>query len=338
MLTLNYIVKRFFISVLLIFGVVSITFVLTQFTPGDPAVIWAGKPRGPGAAIAIARAKEYLGLDQPLYQRLVLHLYRFFSGDWGISVEFKQQVFILVVRNFMASLEIVVYAFIIAIPLALWLGTKASLYRGSVADKAIYFFSVIIAGAPRFLIAALLYLVLYISGYNYLGLRISPTYATFSGYTGFITIDAILSGNLNMFIDSFLRILPPAIALATYPIGVITRVIRVSLAETFEEEYVRQAISLGMPRKTIIRRYAYPNIVPVITQLSGLLFSYLLLETMVVENVFSREGLGTLVSRAMVASDYPLLVGATAFTAMVLIIANTLADIIQAITNPRVQL
>ncbi|MEM2511916.1 MAG: ABC transporter permease, partial [Ignisphaera sp.] len=160
MLTLNYIVKRFFISVLLIFGVVSITFVLTQFTPGDPAVIWAGKPRGPGATIAIAKAREYLGLDLPLHQRLALHMYRFFVGDWGVSVEFKQQVLVLVVRNFVASLEIVVYAFIIAMPLSLWLGTKASLSRGGLADKVIYFLSVIIAGAPRFLIAALLYLVL----------------------------------------------------------------------------------------------------------------------------------------------------------------------------------
>lgn len=338
MLTLNYIIKRVVVSVLLILSIVVVTFVLTQFAPGDPAIIWAGKPRGPGAATAIAKAREYLGLDLPLYSRLALHLYRFFIGDWGTSIEFKQPVLSLVLRNFMASLELVVYAFVIALPLALWLGTKASLSRGSTTDKAIYFSSVILACSPRFLITALLYLALYISGYRYLGLRVSPTYAMFTGYTGFVTLDSLFSGRIDIFVDALLRILPPAIALATYPLGVLARVIRISLSEAFEEEYVRQAISVGIPRRVIIRSYAYPNIVPITAQLVGLLFSYLLLEAMVVENIFSREGLGTLISRAIVASDYPLIIGATAFTAIVLIVGNTLADVAQAITNPRVQL
>jgi len=338
MLTLNYIVKRFFISILLILGIIAITFLLTQFAPGDPAVIWAGKPRGPGATAAIARAREYLGLNLPIYQRLVLHTYRFFTGDWGLSVEFKQPVFNLVVRNFAASLEITVYSFIIAIPLSLWLGTKASLSRGGFADKCIYFASVVLAGMPRFLVAALIYIALYIVGYSYLGLRVAPIYTTFSGPTGMITIDSLLLGRLDIFVDAFLRLIPTAIALSTYPIGVLARVIRVSLSEAFEEEYVRQAISLGLPRKIVVNNYAYPSIVPVVAQLVGLLFSYMILETMVVENVFSREGLGTIISRAISASDFPLVIGATVFTAIVLIVANTLADIVQALTNPRVQL
>jgi peptide/nickel transport system permease protein len=338
MLTLNYIIKRIFISILLILGIVAITFILTQFTPGDPAVIWAGKPRGPGAAIAIAKAREYLGLNLPIYQRLALHIYRFFVGDWGLSVEFKQPVSYLVVRNFVASLEIVIYSFAIAIPLSMWMGTKASLSRGGLADKCIYFVSVILAGMPRFLVAALIYLALYIVGYGYLGLRVAPMYTTFSGPTGMITIDSLLLGRLDIFIDSFLRLIPTAIALSTYPIGVVARVVRVSLSETLEEEYVREAISLGLPRKVVVNKYARPNIVPVIAQLVGLLFSYMILETMVIENVFSREGLGTLISRAIAASDYPLIIGATVFTAIVLIVVNTLADIVQAITNPRVQL
>ncbi|MDK6028789.1 ABC transporter permease [Ignisphaera sp. 4213-co] len=338
MLTLNYIAKRIVISTLLIFGIVILTFLMIQLTPGDPAIIWAGKPRGPGATAAIARAREYLGLNLPLYQRLALYMYKFLMGDWGLSVEFKQPVFHLVVRNFMASLEIVVYAFAVAVPLSLWLGTRAALSRGGLGDKTIYFLSVVLAGMPRFLVAVLIFLMLYLFGYGYLGLRVSPKYTTFSGLTGMITVDSLIAGRLDIFLDAFLRLIPASIALATYPMGVITRVVRVSLSETFEEEYVRQAISIGLPRKVIVRRYAYPNIVSVVAQLTGLLFSYMLLETMVIENVFSREGLGTLTSRAIVASDYPVVIGATVFTSIVLIVANTIADIVQAVTNPRVQL
>lgn len=338
MLTLNYIVKRFFVTIFLVLGVITITFILTQFAPGDPAVIWAGKPRGPGATTAIARAREYLGLDLPLYQRLGLYVYRFFTGDWGTSVQFKQPVLDVVVRNFIASLELVIYAFIIAIPLSLWLGTKAALFRGNNVDKVIYFSSVLVSGSPRFLIAGVVYLILYVSRYEFLGLRISPEYMKYVGFTSFITFDALISGRIDVIIDVYLRLLPPVLALTTFPFGVLTRVIRVSLSEAFEEEYVRQAISMGMPRRVVIRRYAYPGIIPIVAQLTGLMFSYLLLEAMVIESVFSREGLGMIISKALVASDYPLLIGATAFTAIVLVAANTLADIIQAITNPRVQL
>lgn len=338
MLSLNYLLKRFFASLFLILGTIVITFLLINFAPGDPALVWAGKPRGPQASIAIEKAREYLGLDLPLYTRIAIHVYRFFTGDWGTSVQFKLPVLNLVTRSFMASLELVVYSFIIAIPIALWLGTAVALRRGSYIDKLVYYISVVFAGSPRFMVAGILYLILYLSEYSFLGLRTSPSYATFKELTGFITIDSIISGRIDIFVDSLLRLLPPALALSTYPIGVLTRVIRVSLSETFEEEYVRQAISLGIDRKSIVRRYAYPNIISVVAQLLGLMFSYLLLEAMVVENVFVREGLGNLISRAIVASDFPLLIGATVFTAIVLIITNTLADVIQAITNPRVQI
>lgn len=338
MLTLNFIFKRFFVSIFLVLGVVVLTFIMVQLAPGDPAAVWAGKPRGPGAAEAIERARQYLGLDLPLYQRLAIHVYRFFTGNWGVSVKFKQPVIELVIRNFAASLELVIYAFAIAVPLSLWLGKKAALNRGSFADRVIYYCSVSLAGAPRFLIAGLLYAVLFVAGYPYLGLRVALQYATYNKITGFITIDTLISGRIDMFIDALLRLIPPVLVLSTYPLGVLARVIRVSLAESFEEEYVRLAISLGMPRSIIVKRYTLPNIVPVVAQLTGLMFSYLILEAMVVENVFAREGLGELISRAIVASDYPLVVGATAFTAVVLIIANTVADVVQALTNPRVQL
>lgn len=319
-------------------GVIVVAFLLINFVPSDPALIWAGKPRGPQAAAAIEKAREYLGLNLPLYSRIILHIYRFFSGDWGTSVQFKLPVFSLVARSFMSSLELVIYSFIIALPLALKLGSIAALHRSSIIDKTIYYFSVIIAGTPRFMIAGFLYLLLYLAGYSFLGLRISPSYSTFKSITGFITIDALITGRFDIFVDSFLRILPPALALSTYPLGVLTRVIRVSLSETFEEEYVKQAVSLGISRKIVVRKYAYPNITPVVAQLTGLMFSYLLLEAMVVENVFSREGLGSVIARAIVATDYPLLIGATTFTAILLVIVNTIADVVQAATNPRVQL
>lgn len=338
MITLNYIIKRASLSLLLILGVVVLTFVAINFAPGDPALVWAGKPRGPGAAAAIESAREYLGLNLPLHVRLATHLYRFFTGDWGTSVRYKLPVLSIVTRSFAASLELVVYAFAIATPLALWLGIVAATMRGKALDRVVYYASTVLAGSPRFLLAGLLYLILYVVNYSYLGLRLSPAYSITAGPTGFATIDTLVAGRLDMFIDALLRVIPPALAISTYPFGVLVRVIRVTLSEAFEEEYVRQAVSLGLSRGVIIRRYAFPSIVPVLAQLSGLMFTYLLIDAMVVENIFSREGLGEVVAKAVVSSDYPLLIGATVFVAVVLVAVNTAADIVQAATDPRVRL
>lgn len=338
MITINYILKRAILSLVLILGVISLTFIAMNFIPGDPAFVWAGKPRGPGATAAIESAREYLGLDLPLHVRLATYLYRFFTGDWGVSVRFKQPVLSIVVRSFTASLELVLYSFAIATPLAIWLGTKAAVSRGGTVDRVIYYVSTVLAGSPRFLLAGLIYLVLYMVNYNYLGLRLDPAYSVLREPTGFTTIDTLVLGRLDAFVDSLLRLIPPALAISTYPLGVLVRVVRVTLSEAFEEEYVRQAASLGLARKVIVRKYAFPNILPVTSQLSGLMFTYMLIDAMVVENVFSREGLGEAVAKAVVSSDYPLLIGATVFVAIVLIVVNTVADIVQVAIDPRVRL
>lgn len=338
MITINYIIKRATLSLVLILGVISLTFIAINFIPGDPAFIWAGKPRGPGATVAIESARKYLGLDLPLHARLAAYLYRFFTGDWGTSVRFKLPVLNIVVRSFTASLELVLCSFAMATPLAIWLGTRAAIARGSTVDRAIYYVSTVLAGSPRFLLAGLLYLVLHIVNYSYLGLRLDPAYSTLGGPTGFATIDTLILGRLDAFVDAVLRLIPPALAISTYPLGVLVRVVRVTLSEAFEEEYVRQAASLGLTRKVIIRRYAFPNILPAVSQLSGLMFTYMLIDAMVVENVFSREGLGEAIAKAVVSSDYPLLIGATVFVAIVLIVVNTIADMVQVATDPRVRL
>jgi peptide/nickel transport system permease protein len=338
MITFNYILKRVALSLALVLGVVAVTFVAINFAPGDPALVWAGKPRGPEAATAIESARRYLGLDLPLHIRLATYIYRFSTGDWGTSVRFKLPVLSIVVRSFAASLELIIYSFAIATPLALWLGTRAAVTRGSTTDRVIYYVSAVLAGSPRFLLAGLLYLALYVANYSYLGLRLDPAYSALRGPTGFATIDTLLLGRLDAFADAVLRVIPPALAISTYPLGVLVRIVRVALSEAFEEEYVRQAVSLGIARKVVVRRYAFPSILPVISQLSGLMFAYLLIDAMVVENVFSREGLGEIVAKAVVSSDYPLLIGATVFVAIVLIAVNTIADIVQATIDPRVRL
>jgi peptide/nickel transport system permease protein len=341
MLTLNYIVRRAALSVTLVLGVLLLSFVLTYYAPGDPALTWAGRPRGPGALEAIERARRELGLDRPLWYQLSTYLQRFLNGDWGTSVKFKAPVLGLVLRGFAASLELVAYSFLIAVPVGYVLGISAALSRGGLRDRAIYYFSAAISGTPRFVTAAATYIALYVLsqvlgtpvvyGRVASGLRVG-----FTEVTGAITIDSVIQGRLDVLVDSLVRIIPPALVLSTYPMGVLARVVRLAVAETLEEEYVRQAVSLGIPAGVVLRRYVAPSVMPVVTQLSGLFFSYSLVEAMAVEGVFGREGLGYLLVKALESSDYPLIVGSIVLVSIVFVIANTVADVVQAKVNPRV--
>jgi len=338
MISLNYIIKRFFISLALIFGVAVLTYIMIYYAPGDPALVWAGKPRGPQAALAIEEARRRLGLDQPLPIQLANYMLRFFSGDWGVSVKFKQPVSKLVLRSFMSTFELVVFSFLIAIPAGVALGRAAALRRSSKMDRFLYYFSVFVSGTPRYVFAAVLLLAAYAYGLQIFG-KISPSLrATFNEVTGFTTLDAVIQGRLDVLLDVLPRVLVLAAINSTYALGVITRVVRVALSESFDEEYVKQAISLGLKRSTVVNSYAMPNVVPVLAQMSGLMISYSFLEAMAVEEVFGREGLGALISHALPANDYPLLVGSMALVALVFVIANTAADVIQALVDPRVQL
>jgi len=341
MLTLNYIVRRSALSLALVVGVLLLSFVLTYYAPGDPALTWAGRPRGPGALEAIERARQELGLDKPLWYQLSAYMQRFLSGDWGTSVKFKTPVLGLVLRGFAASLELVAYSFLIAVPLGYLLGISAALSRGRPRDRVIYYFSAAISGTPRFVMAATAYVSLYALS-QALGTPVvygrvsSELRVGFVEITGAITVDSLIQGRLDVLVDSLVKIVSPALVLSTYPMGVLARVVRLAVAEALEEEYVRQAVSLGIPAGVVLRRYVAPSVVPVVAQLSGLFFSYSLVEAMAVEGIFGREGLGYLLVKALESSDYPLIVGSIVLVSVVFVVANTVADVVQAKVNPRV--
>lgn len=335
-ITLNYVVKRIVFSIAIVLGISIITYIFIYLAPGDPAYVWAGRPRGPLASEAIAKARVELGLDQPIYVQFSLHVFRFFSGNWGLSIRFRQSVFSLVMRNFASTLELLLVSFTISIPIGLFLGIYSSLYRGSRIDAAINSISIVLSNTPRFWIGLAMLLA-------FTSLNI-PTYGRISDNfrgelverVGLYLVDSLLQGRLDIFLDVFIRIIPPALALSLYPIGAIARVTRISLSEALQEEFVREAVSLGLPRNTVVYGYALRGLIPSLVQAIGLFFSYSLIEAMAVEYVFGREGLGNLLVKAIPASDFPLVTAALVIVALVYVITNTMADIVQASINPRV--
>lgn len=339
-LSLNYLVKRAVWSVLVLVGVAVFSYLVVVLSPGDPAVKWAGNPRGPGAAKAIEEARKELGLDLPLYLQVLNFLRAVFTGNLGLSIAYKQPVFAVIFRNLAATLELLVVAYLISAPLGSLLGVAAALRRGSRLDGFIQTLSLALASTPAFWLGMAIFASLFPLGFAPYG-RVSTALALetdFRVITGFYVLDALLQLNLPVFLDVTVRLIPPALAVAAYPLGACARVARALVADALLEEYVRAAVAWGVRRGSIIWKYAFRAALPGLIQVTGVAFAYSLVDAMVVEYVFGREGLGRLLFDALSYSDFKLAVGLLVVVAAFYLVVNTAADVAQALTDPRVKL
>lgn len=339
-ISLGYLARRLAWSLAVLAGVVVTSYLILVLSPGDPAARWAGNPRGPGAARAIESARKELGLDQPLYVQVASFLLRVFTGNLGLSIAYRQPVFDVLWRNLTASVELLAIAYAIGIPLGSLLGVLAALKRGTRADGALQTLSLVSANTPTFWLGVAIFAAMSSSGFAVYG-RVSTALALSTGFrpiTGFYLLDALLQLNLQVFLDALLRLLPPALAVAAYPAGVCARVTRALVSDALLEEYVKVAVAWGVDRRTVVWRYAFRAALPGLVQVSGLAFAYSLVDAMVVEYVFGREGLGRLLFDALSTSDFRLAIGLLVVVAAFYLLVNTLVDVIQSIVDPRVRL
>jgi len=339
--SLNYLVKRVFLCILIIIGVIILSYLILILSPGDPAVKWAGNPRGPNAWIAIEEARRELGLNDPIYVQVARFIYSVFTGNLGDSIAYKQPALPLIYSRLKSTLELLFVTYIIAVPIGVFLGIHSALRRGSREDAVIQAIGTILANTPTFWLATGLFLIFSVTGISLYG-RINTRLAISTGFqpiTGFYLIDSLIERNPEVFIDVLLRLIPPALAISVYPIGLLIRLTRTLMAEALLEDFIRVAVAWGVNRRTIIWRYALKASIPGIVQVTGLAFAYSLVDAMVVEyTVFGREGLGSLLYDALNYSDFRLAIGLIIVVTVFYLVVNTLTDIIQALIDPRVRI
>lgn len=339
-LSLNYLVKRVLWSFAVLIGVVVFSYLVIILSPGDPAVKWAGNPRGPGAAKAVEEARRELGLHLPLHLQVLNFLRMVFTGDLGLSIAYRQPVFAVLFRNLAATLELLFFAYLIGASLGSLLGVLAALRRGGRLDGFLQTLGLAFANTPTFWLGMAIFAALFPTGFAPYG-RVSTGLALATGFqaiTGFYLLDALIQFNLPVFLDTLVRLIPPALAVAAYPIGVCLRISRALVADALLEEYVRAAVAWGVKRRMIVWNYAFRAALPGLVQVTGIAFAYSLVDAMVVEYVFGREGLGRLLFDAIALSDFKLAVGLLVLVATFYLIFNTLADVAQALIDPRVKL
>lgn len=336
---ITFLLRRLASSVVVLAGLSVITFLLARVIPSDPAAAYIG-PRARPAEIE--RVRVQLGLDQPLPTQYLTYMRDMLSGDWGTSIATKRPVLDEILARLPASLELIIAAMLIALPVGLALGVLSARWQGRPADAGVRLVSIVGVSLPAFFLGLVLQVVFFrsldllpLSGRVDSDLRFSHP---IESITGLHLVDSLLTGNLVALADVSWHLVLPAVTLAAYPIGLIARMTRASMLEVLGRDYVRTARAYGLPEGLIHGRLALRNaMVPVLTVI-GLTLAYLLTGTFFVEVVFTWPGLGTFAVKSIMGPDYPAIMGITLFGAAAYVLINLIVDLAQAWLDPRIRL
>lgn len=334
----KYIVKRILSSLLVLLGVVTITFFIARVIPSSPETKWAGQRATPEQLEA---ARIELGLDKSLPEQYVIYLNDLIHGDLGNSLNSHQPVSTELKRYVPATLELVLVAFVLAVAIGIPLGIYSAKKKDKMLDHCSRFFSIGAVSLPTFWVALFLQLIFYKTlQWLPIGGRLSveaTIFDTVPNISGMLLLDCLLTGKFALFSDALRHIILPCITIALYPIGLVARMTRSALLEILGEDYITAGHSYGLSGTKMLWKYALKNSLGTTATDVALSMGYTLTNTFLVEAIFSWPGIGSYISSAVTTLDYPAIVGVTLFGAVCYIILNLVADIIIAM-DPRVRL
>jgi peptide/nickel transport system permease protein len=259
--------------------------------------------------------------------------------NFGFSPYFKQPVSELIAIYLPRTLQLIFVAMILTGLIGVFTGAFAAEHKDEWGDytvKALYLISWCM---PPFLAALLLQLfIAYYWGVLPPNLMADPTLAAPRYITGFPTIDALIEGNWPYFWSSLKHLILPAFSLALISFGVITRITRSSMLTALQADYVRAAVMRGVEKGRIVYVHALKNsMIPVITLLA-LVFSWMISGSVIIETIFSYNGLGWLLTTALYNYDYPTVIGCSVVIGIAVVLANFIADVLYAVIDPRIKL
>ena len=301
------IIKRTLAALLVILGVSVAVFLLTHVIPGDPIEVMLGERAQAADRAALAAA---YGLDRSLTQQMVFYYQGLLTLDLGESFHYHRPVVELIAERLPATAELAIAAMVVSLLVALLLGMVSAWYRNSWIDDGARVLSLLGVSIPNFWLGPMLILF----GSVMLG------WFPVSGRQGW--------GSLVL----------PAITLGTALAAIVARMLRNSLLEIAEADYVRTARAKGLSEWVILWRHSLRNaLLPVVT-LVGLQIGAILGGSVIVETVFSWPGVGRLTVEAIQSRDYPLVQGCVLLIAVVYVVINLLTDLVYGLIDPRIRL
>ena len=322
-----------------------LTFILTHAIPGvDPLAAYVTQSTPISQYPAIAK---YYGLDKPLYEQYFYYLWGLLRGDWGYSATASMPVTQAIEGYFPATFELTFMALVISTVLGVFLGTVSALRSNKLPDHVSRIFSISTISIPSFWLGLLFQFVFFLQfkthGLPYLPSsgRVSVTVALthpLHRITGLYLFDSLVTANWPFFFSALSHIILPALTLALVTTGIKARVVRASVLEVLNSEIVIAALARGVPRRVVIYKHVLRNSLVPIISVVGLSFAYLLTGAVLVETVFSWNGMGQWAANAILNNDSAAIVGFALFSAIIFVLVNFLTDVLYTFVDPRIRM
>ncbi len=344
----DFIIRRIVLAIPVVFGVLTITWVLS-YVVGDPLAMYITE-RTPDSAIPGIIASH--GLDQPLYIQYFMYIRDLLRGDWGLSMSTAgdDPVLYVISQKLPATVELAIMAMVFAVVLGIPLGILSATKKDRSVDHVTRVFSLAGVSMPIFWFGLLLKYVFFYE-FSMWGLPNLPEgyrYNSFiwdqltggNGYvpiTNFVLLDSILYGSPAAFINGLSHLILPGFCLGYLTLAVITRMMRSSMLEVLKEDYITLARSKGLRERTVIYRHALRNaMIPTVTVI-GLAFGGLMSGAVLTETIYEWPGLGRWAVRAILNSDIAAINGFTLLVALIFVTANLIVDLVYGVLDPRIR-
>lgn len=308
----KYIGRKLLQFIIIMFIASVIIFIMVRLSNADPLTAIVGGKQT--TAETLAQLKEKFGLDKSFIEQYFSWIGGLFQGQLGMSFKYQISINELFADRFPITIGLVLLSTTIALIIAVPCGVLAAVRKNSAVDRIISIISVFLAGCPSFFLSLLM--ILFFARYM-------PSYQ--------------FTGGFNSFGEYFLRILAPSIALALTMIALANRITRASMIEQLSAQYTQTAIAKGVSEPRLVWLHNFRNAVIPVLSVVSVQIGGLIAGSVLVENVFSLSGLGTLLIDSIKTSDYVVVQDITMFMVLIFMVISTLVDILYAVIDPRIR-
>lgn len=335
----RYILRRLLLIIPVLLGVSIIVFTLNQIT-GDPAAAYISDKMTP---LQIELVKEKYHFNDPPAVQYWYWLQGIIQGDWGWSQTATLPVTSAIAEFFPRTFQLAVISLLIAVPIGIAAGTRAAVRRNRPFDHLSRLSSLFGISVPLFFFALLLQF------YFFSVLHLLPSSGMVDnwfivygnipkGPTGFLLIDSLIAGKIDLFWNVVQHLILPAIALSLATIAMVLRMQRNSMLEVLGLDYIKTARAKGLPEKVVIKKHARKNALIPTTTVVGLSFGGLLAGAVITETIFAYPGLGRWATQSIASADHASVLGFCLLVAIIYVVVNLIVDIMYAYLDPRVRL
>lgn len=313
----TYIAKRLVVAVLLIFVAATLNFAIVHLAPGGPDAVLLNNPRmSPEARASILKS---FGLDKPLYEQYTLYVIGLITGNWGTSYFFLTPSYMVIAQRIPATLALMIPSLTLTIVIGIGIGVLASRKPFSFADRFLSSFSFFFYAMPAF----------------WLGFVLLTFFSLFLGVLPASGMASVTSTKFQL-ADYLHHLILPMTTLTLVNLANFSLLMRSSLIEVLEQNYITTARGKGLTEHLIFYRHALRNaLLPTVTMV-GLFVGFILTGAILTETVFSWPGLGLLTFDSIFRRDYPIILGLFFMFSVMIIFSNLITDIIYGLLDPRI--